>query len=118
MLEFTDLEACASRSAEPDCFVALDTSAKLCFSSTKSSGDGLSLIGEDGPEVGRLRRVSRVRLWPPHLNGHRGNITGLMGRVATPSQNCHSSLCLKQCSISATTATADSYIRAAAITPI
>ena len=117
MLEFTDLEACASRSAEPDCVVALDTSAKLCFGLTKSSGDGLSLIGEGGPEVGRLRRVSRVRLWPPHLNGHRGNITGLMGRVATPSQMPFQPL-LEQCSISATTATADSSIRAAAITPI
>jgi len=88
MLELSDLEARPRHSAQPDDFLvilALDTGAKSRSGLTKGRGDGLSFVGKGGPEVGRLGRVSRVRVWPPHLNCHGGNIAAPMGRcICTP----------------------------------
>ncbi|GFG50592.1 hypothetical protein CQY20_33850 [Mycolicibacterium agri] len=69
MLEFTDLQASPSHTAQPDQFLALDTGAESCFGLIKGRGDRLSLIGKGDPEISRLGRVSRPALcWQTHLN--------------------------------------------------
>jgi hypothetical protein len=50
MLEFSDLEARPSHTAQPDYFLALDAGAKACFGLIEGRGDGLSFIGKGGPE--------------------------------------------------------------------
>jgi hypothetical protein len=86
MFELTDLEARPSHTAQAEDFLALDTGAQSCFGLIEGRCDGLSFIGKGGPEVGRLGCVGRVRLWPPHLNCHGGNITGRVGRCICTSE--------------------------------